>query len=190
MCTVVFAVGLFPGAPLVVAANRDEALDRPAEPPRWRKHGRVRLLAPLDTRAQGTWLGLNEHQVFVAITNRFGGRPDPTRTSRGQLVLSALQSSTASQAFERMCEVDAKDYNGFHLIMADRHGAFIVWGDGEVSHREPLTAGWHVVTERSFDAAPTQREALVRRLIQAWPDGGPSDEHLQGMLSHASEDGF
>lgn len=186
----VFAWGLFPEAPLVVAANRDEALDRPAEPPAMRVQAGVRVLAPLDVQAQGTWLGLNEHQVFVAITNRFGGHPDPSRTSRGQLVLSALEAPSAQEAFERISEIDARAYNGFHLIMADRAGAFIVWGDGEATHRRVLAPGWHVITERSFDAAPTKREDLVRELIDAWPAEGPSDSDLQTMLQQRSADGF
>ena len=37
MCTIIVAQNALPGFPVVVAANRDEALDRPAAPPSWWK---------------------------------------------------------------------------------------------------------------------------------------------------------
>ena len=81
MCTLALAVGVSPSLPLVVAANRDELLARPAVPPfLWpREPGAPRILSPRDEVAGGTWLGLNEHALFVGITNRAGAPPDPAR---------------------------------------------------------------------------------------------------------------
>src|SRR5579871_991767 len=94
MCTLVVALGQFPGFPLVVAANRDEKLDRPATPPRiW--PGAEPFIAPRDEVAGGSWLGFNRHGVFVGITNRFGVPPDPTKKSRGQIVIDALSAPSA-----------------------------------------------------------------------------------------------
>jgi len=73
VCTLVFAWQVFPDAPVVAAANRDEALDRPSTPPEVIEDS-PRIVAPRDEEAGGTWIGYNEAGVFVAITNRWNGR--------------------------------------------------------------------------------------------------------------------
>src|SRR6202012_5716865 len=88
MCTLAALVGASAEPPLVVAANRDELLARPAVPPfLW--PGAPRVPAPRDEVGHGTWLGLNEHALFVGITNRAGAPPDRSRRSRGALVSDA-----------------------------------------------------------------------------------------------------
>src|SRR5712692_8012823 len=71
VCTLICAFRVFPRWPLIVAANRDEHLNRPASPPRlW--PGDLSFVAPRDEAAGGTWLGLNSAGLFVGVTNRFG----------------------------------------------------------------------------------------------------------------------
>ncbi|MGH0029521.1 MAG: NRDE family protein, partial [Myxococcota bacterium] len=94
MCTLIVLHRCFEAAPLVVAANRDEYLDRPTEGPALREtaRGDGRVVAPRDARAGGTWLGLNENGLFAAITNRRCESPDPDRRSRGLIVMDALSA--------------------------------------------------------------------------------------------------
>src|SRR5580698_8268449 len=55
MCTLVAFIRVWPGSALVVAANRDERLDRAASgPTRWAGE---KFFAPRDEVAGGTWLG-------------------------------------------------------------------------------------------------------------------------------------
>ena len=190
MCTLIVSTRAWQDAPLVVAANRDEDLDRPAEPPALRTFDGVRLMAPRDVKAGGTWLGLNEHGVFVGITNRFGLTPVPTLRSRGQLVLSILASPSAKEAFARAQQLDAKQENGFHLIMADVNGAYLVYNNGEALTAKTLSPGWHVVTERSFGAAHTGREPLIHGVLKEWADHPPNDETLLSLLSVEHPNGF
>ena len=190
MCTLIVSTRAWPDHPLVVAANRDEDLDRPARAPTLRTHDGVRLLAPTDLKAGGTWIGLNEHGVFVGITNRFGMVPDPSLRSRGQLVLSALTARSAWDAFARAKQLDAGRENGFHLVMADVHGAYLVYNDGNAIEATALTPGWHVVTERSFGAAPTAREPLIRGVVGEWRNVPPSDDALKSLLATEHPSGF
>ncbi len=190
MCTLIVASGLWPNWPLIVAANRDEDLDRPAEPPGLRTHDGVQMLAPRDVKAGGTWIGLNEYGLFVGITNRFGPRPDPTLRSRGQLVLSTLTAPSAGEAFERAQTLDPRQVNGFHLVMADIRGAYVVYNDTATLTARALEPGWHIVTERSFDAAETAREPLIRRTIEGWSKRPPADSDLQALLSIQQSNGF
>ena len=111
MCTLIAVHRRVHGAPLVVAANRDEYYDRPAEPPALRGSARGRegdggpieagcgpIVAPLDLRAGGTWLGVNAMGVFAAVTNLRSEMPDPARRSRGMVVMDALREPSAARS--------------------------------------------------------------------------------------------
>ncbi|PRP95644.1 hypothetical protein ENSA5_37770 [Enhygromyxa salina] len=177
MCTIIAAVGVWPQAPLVIATNRDEALDRAASGPQVWPAGEVasrRVLAPRDLRAGGTWLGLNERGLFVGITNR-RAIPDPSRRSRGELVFTALGAASRAGARDRVRELDARDYNPFHLLFADRDGALVVWADGERLHEVELGPGVHWLTERSFGAGASERHRTLDRLA-AELEAGPLPE--------------
>jgi hypothetical protein len=186
MCTLAAAVGVSPSLPLVVAANRDERLSRPASPPfLWL--GEPRIVAPRDEVAGGTWLGLNERALFAGVTNRAGGPPDPSRRSRGALVADALRAPSAEALHERLAGLDPRAYNPFHLFYADRASAHLTWSDGAELHRADLAPGLHVITERSFGAGDDRRAALVRR---RWGElrGDLSPGALAALLARHEED--
>lgn len=169
MCTLVF--GLDPGGPrpVVAAANRDEALDRPAEPPRWRAFGdRAPVFAPRDLRAGGTWIGVSPRGVFAALTNRFGGPPATDRRSRGHLVAEALAHASAEAARRWADRLDPAAYDGFHLVVADRDRGFWVRADGRSLASDWWAPGVHVVTERAWAAAPSEREDWLREHLAQW----------------------
>lgn len=185
MCTLLVAFRSWEDTPLLVAANRDERYDRPAAPPARRDDGPLPILAPTDLEAGGTWLGLNAAGVFAGITNRFGSRRDASRRSRGDLVLEALSEATAEAGAARVGAFEPDRYNPFHLVVADRSGAFLVWSDGERLRREALPPGIHVVTERSLGAGVSAREALLatRSSVLA-VQGPPGEDSLQELLAH------
>ncbi|MFC6991742.1 NRDE family protein [Haladaptatus sp. GCM10025707] len=150
MCTLTLAWQVFDDTPIVVAANRDERLDRPSTPPTtW--DGDPIIVAPGDSEAGGTWIGYNEHGVFVAITNRWvDGELVPER-SRGLLVRDALRYETAEEAtrfVER--ELDAREYDGFNLVLADANAALLVEWDGSRTIRN-FDPGIHVVVNVGVD---------------------------------------
>ena len=145
MCTLIVLHRCFPDAQLVVAANRDEFLDRPAEGPALRDWNGQTLLAPRDVQAGGTWLGLNGSGLFVALTNRPIDPPDPTRRSRGLLVSDALAAhETAAQAARSLSELPADSYNPFNVLVADGQKAFAIVYDEKPRVTE-LPPGAHVI---------------------------------------------
>jgi uncharacterized protein with NRDE domain len=169
MCTLALAWRVDRRWPVVVAANRDERLGRPAEG--WAVRdapGGGRLVAPRDAKAGGTWIGVSAHGVFAGLTNYHAPvdwYPDLRRSSRGELVEVALGAPTAAAARETLASAPAARWNPFHLVVADARDAFLWWYDGERSALVALSPGLHVVTERSpFGDCP--RGDLVRA---RWP---------------------
>jgi hypothetical protein len=151
VCTLTVAWQLF-DEPVVVGANRDEAVDRPAAPPAVRGDG-TRFLAPRDERAGGTWIGYNEHGLFVAITNRWTrAGVDSGERSRGLLVRDALEreSATAAEAFVRL-ELGERDYEPFHLLVADAERALLFEHDADLAVSE-FAPGLYVVVNAGWAA--------------------------------------
>jgi uncharacterized protein with NRDE domain len=144
MCTLIVLHRCVPGFPLVVAANRDEFADRPAEGPALRQTPTGAIAAPRDTRAGGTWLGINASGVFAAVTNRRCEEPDPSRRSRGLLVMDALAASGAAEAAERLESLDSGLHNPFNLFVADTSAAFVVTYQ-DTPRCVPLDPGVHVI---------------------------------------------
>jgi len=91
MC--VMALWLRPASdtPLVVAANRDEFRARPSAPPQALEKG---IVGGKDLRGGGTWFGVNDRGLFVAVTNRRAPARVEASYSRGLLALEALRCRT------------------------------------------------------------------------------------------------
>lgn len=186
MCTLILLHRCLDAAPLLVAANRDEFLDRPAAPPAVSDGVGVPIVAPLDLRAGGTWLGVNAGRVFAALTNRPTRRPDPTRRSRGLLVLDALAQGSASTAADRLAALPAGLYNPFNLVVADADQAFVlVYGDAP--RLAPLDPGVHVIGNSDPLAPDAPKVARLRARAESaarGPAGGILDSLAQICRSH------
>lgn len=170
MCTLILAWQVFDDAPVVVAANRDEFYERPSEPPRARDW-EVPVVAPKDARADGTWLGYNEHGVLVAITNRWQGEDVTGERSRGLLVRDALayESAEAATRFVER-ELDGRTYDGFNLVIADASAALLIEYDRgrQVTNLEP---GIHVVVnvgaDGNYDIPEARAEVAAKQAENA-----------------------
>jgi len=188
VCTLAVAWRAFDDAPVAVAANRDEALDRPAEPPARRTFGGTAAVAPRDARADGTWIGYNEHGLFVGVTNRWGVGIDGER-SRGLLVADALAARSARAAravVERA--VGREAYAGFELVVADADEAALLEWDGRLRARS-LAPGVSVVVNVGAALADGTTVALAddaerRRRSQA----ANARRLREGLAVRADED--
>jgi uncharacterized protein with NRDE domain len=168
---VILAWQLFRDAPVILAANRDELIARPTDPPmllvedppRW--GGRDRL-------AGGTWLAVDPSGRVGAVTNRHpGGRPpvrDADRRSRGSLPLEALEGDDDS-ARDWMETLQPRDYNPVNVLYASATSAYCTSMDDVTGRRTlRLHAGVHVLTEQDIDdPADAKTESLRRRAADA-----------------------
>ena len=167
MCTLAVALQTDRRWPLVVAANRDERLGRPAQDWDLRSGpSGVRFAAPLDLQAGGTWIGVAPTGLFAGVTNFHASpTPDPTRRSRGELVGLALAHPSAAAARQALGALEASRYNPFHLLVAGGDGAFLWRWDGESAGFDALGPGLHVVTESSAQGRCPRGELVRAR----WP---------------------
>lgn len=197
MCTLITLHRCVPGAPLVVAANRDEYHERPAEGPALRDpspaEGTARgpVAAPRDLRAGGTWLGLNGHGTFAALTNRPTACADATRRSRGLLVMDALRWAKAAEAADWMSALPAGAYNPFNLLVADGENAYVAVYE-ETARVEALEPGVHVIGNADPDARNVPKVGRLMEQAEAAAQGAPEEllSRLAGICrSHDGTDG-
>nr|WP_272931418.1 NRDE family protein [Halobacterium noricense] len=187
-----FAWQAYDDAPLVVGANRDEAAGRPSSPPAVRGTNPA-VLMPRDEEAGGTWIGVNEHRVFVAVTNRDADIEG--ERSRGRLVTDTLAAGSADGAIETVeREVAAREYAGFNLVIADEHECVLLEWDG-VLRTHALDPGTHVLVNAGYDGGTAKSRAIRDALRghdtpDAWREAARSAlaDHDTGACIHG--DGY
>jgi uncharacterized protein with NRDE domain len=153
MCTLAIYYRVFADYPVVVAANRDEYLNRAALAPT-ALGDRPRIIGGKDMRANGTWLGINEHGLVAGLLNRSiagSGPNDANLRSRGLLCLDALQHASAEDAVRYLASQRARDYNAFNLLLASREAAFVAYNRGGEIEIVKLTPGMHLLTNADVD---------------------------------------
>jgi hypothetical protein len=94
------------------------------------------ILMPLDPDAGGTWIGVNDAGLIVAVLNNYPHYQKvlPSQRSRGQLVVDLLdQANDAVSCMALADGVDAQIYRGFLLFALDRQ-------------HEPLARAWDGVS--------------------------------------------
>ena len=118
MCLLVLAWNVHPRYRLVLAANRDEFHERPAEAMAWWPDGR--LVAGRDLQAGGTWLAVGDDSHFGVVTNyRDLQGPLAGAPSRGQLIPEFLDSREPAPQFAERLAPQIARYSGFNLLVGD-----------------------------------------------------------------------
>ncbi len=195
MCTVI--VYHDPGAfiSLVVAANRDEYLNRPSETPAMRDE-EFGILAPRDVKRGGSWIGINKFGVLVALTNRIDVPARRGRISRGAVVMQTLRHRSAQQSFEYAQTFHPTDVSEFHLVVTDAKDLFLLKSDGEKFEPSHEAPGLLVVSNHGcgrLDApGDSRRVGNVLRYWQAnYPNGAPqTHERLAELLDIHDDDRY
>jgi hypothetical protein len=178
MCTVVILLRPELAWPVILAANRDEMLDRPWDAPARHWLDRPNVVAGRDRLAGGSWLGRNDEGVVAGILNRIDSLgPRPGFRSRGELVLEALDHADAVEAAAALGALDPAAYRSFNMVIADNRDAF--WlrhaGPDAPAGRVEVMAlppGLSMITahDRNDPASPRIRRYLPRFAAVPPPD--------------------
>lgn len=166
MCLLAVLYRLVPESPILVAANREEYYDRPAQPPSIQS-GKPRVLCGLDQRAGGTWLGVNQHGMFVGLTNRRTVNGDSIGSrSRGLIAREVLRSLSARQGVDKTVEeISNHQYEPFNLIVCDSESGWVVYNTGEQSEVQPLDEGLNIIGNFNLNDPGDERVQLANRLL-------------------------
>ncbi len=187
MCTIVAIKGVHPRYPLIVAANRDEYYARASSPPQV-VHERPRAVAGLDRSRGGSWMGANERGVLVAVTNqRTYGGADPSRASRGEIVIAALAQPDVEGVDALVRSIDAREYNSFNLIWGDARALRVGYARTEAREVEitELGDGLHVLANDRMGSPEFPKSARAEALalplaLDPWERLAPA---LAGVLA-------
>lgn len=194
MCLIAFALNADPACPLLIAANRDEFLDRPTAPlHRWVLDDGTVVVGGRDLRDGGTWLGLSPQGRVAMLTNVRQPVMTTARRSRGELVTRWLQSDGDAERFA--AGLAATDYGAFNLVVGDfrtqawrwlgnRHPDAPHGAEPSVLHQRALGDGIHGLSNASMDT-PWPK---TQRLKAAVGESLASDSDWLSPLSRALVD--
>lgn len=147
MCTLLILNHVSQEFPVIVAANRDEFLERPATDAQVLLE-KPRAIGGVDIQSQGTWMGATEDGFFVGLTNqRSFLAADVERLSRGPLVLNTLQQGSLDAAIEYLGTLKGSDFNPFNLLFGDVDRLFVAYGrvDQDEIVVEEVPRGIHIL---------------------------------------------
>lgn len=173
MCILFFAINKHPKYPLIICANRDEFHNRPTKSMHWwpKKNNKSNILAGKDLQAGGTWLGINKHGRFSALTNfRLPDLQDDEKKSRGALVLQALESN--NKTLIEALEVTASQYNAFNLVFGSSERLFCF--DSTSKKTQILSTGFHSLCNGALD--------------DIWPKMALGQNQLEEAINNSNED--
>ncbi|HEV7280162.1 MAG TPA: NRDE family protein [Pirellulaceae bacterium] len=155
---------LVPEAPILVAANREEAYSRASLPPSIQS-GKPRVLCGVDQQTRGSWLTVNQHGLFVAAANRPKLDAPIVPRSRGLLVRELARCQTSRQAVDvALDELSSDKYDGVNLIVADSESGWAIHGGDEPEATE-LRDGLSIIGNRNVNDPRDERVQLAHRLL-------------------------
>ena len=164
MCLILLAIDTHPDYHLILAANRDEFLDRPTAPASFWDDA-PEVLAGRDLKGGGTWLGITTTGRLAALTNYRDLRSlRPDAPSRGGLVSDFLRGSMSAAAYLDYLEEKGSAYNDFNLVFGDMQS--LNWFSNRGNRHALLSPGIHGLSNEFLDSPWPKvnlgREALER----------------------------
>ena len=208
MCLLVVGIRCHRNFPIYIAANREENPRRSTTPPKVLENGRM-IVAGVDGREGGTWLGANRDNLLIAITNREEKGRGGKKRSRGILMMEALRQDQPEKV-QSLLKKESKYYRPFNLFYGNLSVAYFSSWNGKRLATEKLETGHHVITtgnlddrkdpkvKRAFeliekqhdpmiplDILPTDYRDLFFRLIQVAKDHEPGKDLAETLCRHA-----
>lgn len=178
MCLVFISVQNHDQATVMIGANREESRRRPTTSVVCCRERDLRcLIAGADHGPDGsfpqmgTWLGVNEAGLAVAVTNRHDGElawHEQVR-SRGLLAVALLGFDAPDQAARwASAELARGGYGGCNYLLATAQAALVVQAPGarRITVRS-LEPGTHAMTNLDIDDVADPRIRLVHASLDA-----------------------
>ncbi|MFL6518195.1 MAG: NRDE family protein [Bacillus sp. (in: firmicutes)] len=172
MCLILFAYQVHPDYKLIVAANRDEFLQRStAKAHYWQDSPDI--LAGRDLEKMGTWMGVTTAGRFAALTNyRDPKEVTEGKKSRGELVEDAMKYKGNIKDYMKNL-VEKKDlYPGYNLLAGD--GAELYYYSNRGQEPQKLVPGIYGVSNHLLNTD--------------WPKVKKGKEGMSNIIKRRPED--
>lgn len=159
MCLIVLAWKTSPQYKLLLAANRDEYLDRPTMAASFQGD----MLAGKDLQAGGTWLGVTRAGRVAAVTNfRSADSRSQTARSRGLLVSDFLAAECSVSDYLLQLVTQREQFNPFNLLLYD--GQELVCYNSMTNQVDKIEAGVYALSNHSLDSRWPKQERIKQSL--------------------------
>lgn len=184
MCLISFAIGASERWPLVIAANRDEFLDRPTLPlARWCTDAGIEVISGRDLRAGGTWMGLTPGGRLAMLTNVREVQRITGERSRGELVLRWLEGDMNASEF--VANTDPMAYGTFNLVLGDFQSSSWHWLSNQPGldwQARELGPGLYGLSNGALDT-PWPKTVALKQAMQSALESPTEDELLASLWS-------
>ncbi|GIO25577.1 NRDE family protein [Ornithinibacillus bavariensis] len=149
MCLILFQLQDHPSYKLILAANRDEAYDRPTkEASFW--EDKPNILAGRDLLQMGTWLGITTEGRFAALTNyRHPDHMKSGKFSRGEITTNYLAGNESSRQYIEKLSQAKGNYLGFNLLVGNADG--LVYYNNIEDKITKISPGTHGLSNHFLD---------------------------------------
>jgi uncharacterized protein with NRDE domain len=170
MCTIAILLEAVSGAPLVVAANRDEMFARPTRPPERLGDG---IAGGVDVLSGGTWLAVRRDGGFAAVTNQRAMAAVPIGLRSRGLAVRELAAAADPDAY--VAALDPTQYASMNLVWGDARGVSIAYARREGTLEiEKLASGIHVLCNDRLGTSGFPRGARLAGALAGVPLGWPA----------------
>ncbi|WP_042149456.1 NRDE family protein [Paucisalibacillus sp. EB02] len=162
MCLILFQLHEHPNYKLILAANRDEAYNRPtAQASFWQD--KPHILAGRDLVQMGTWLGVSSSGRFAALTNyRHPAHMKPSIKSRGEIVTNYLAGSESAHEFLQKLEQQKAIYVGYNVLVGNPNE--LIYYNNIEDEITPIKPGTHGLSNHFLNTPWPKVEIGKKRL--------------------------
>jgi uncharacterized protein with NRDE domain len=182
MCTIAILIDIVAGAPLVLAANRDEMYARPTRSPEVLVET-PRVVGGVDELSGGTWLAVRGDAQFAAVTNQRALAPQvPAARSRGLIV---RELATSHDPAGEIARLDPTRYASMNLVWGKPGHVQAVYSrrDPASVEIEPLGRGIHVLCNDRLGSPGFPRGERLRDGIAQAIDAGVGWPAIAGRIA-------
>lgn len=181
MCILFLAYRVHQNYPFILAANRDEMYARPTKSAHFWDDDHS-ILAGLDLKQGGTWLGITKTGRFAALTNyRNPKENQENKRSRGHIVKNFLTTDSDPYEYLLSLQQERKRYAGFNVIVGEREKIYY-YSNVENEIKE-IPAGIHGLSNHLLNTPWPKVEKGKRKLQSLVEKNNVSPEALFQLLA-------
>jgi uncharacterized protein with NRDE domain len=171
---------------LVITMNRDEARLRHEAGLKQQQQNGVELLYPIDGQAGGTWFGVNNHGVVLALLNRYQDPQSSAAPTRGNIIPQALAYGDFSLVKKHLSEQNYQYYNPFDLLLISSDECLnLSWNGRYLSaHNTSQPALLLSSSSLNTEAVLAKRQQCFQQWLEHTPELTPGAVLQQIHLQH------